>query len=68
MRIAEALKAGTDRRDLGADIAMIPLSLLRPGHPERRPSRPNRPTGRGENQSSVVSHQSVVDRRPPTTD
>jgi hypothetical protein len=40
------LKAGTDRRDLGADIGMIPLSLVRPGNPERRPVRPEKPAGR----------------------
>jgi hypothetical protein len=41
------LKAGTDRRDLGADISMLPLSLARPERPERRPDRPRRPGGRG---------------------
>jgi hypothetical protein len=37
------LKAGTDRRDLGADIAMIPMSLAGPRNPDRRPPRPERP-------------------------
>jgi hypothetical protein len=39
------LNAGTDRRDLGADIGMIPLLLARPGSPDRRPERPRRPPG-----------------------
>jgi hypothetical protein len=37
------LNAGTDRRDLGANIGMIPLSLARPGSPDGRPERPRRP-------------------------